>query len=92
MSWADLIDFIQWPAMLATATAAWMVGSLHKSRRQVGFYVFLLSNILWIIWGWHAHAWALIILQVALAMINFRGVFKNESPEQSADTAETPAQ
>jgi hypothetical protein len=79
MDGSQLIDLLQWPAMVTTASAAWMVGSLHKNRRQTGFYVFLLSNVLWIIWGWHAGAWALIVLQLALAVINFRGVFKNET-------------
>jgi len=40
--------------------------------------VFILSNILWVVWGWHDHAHALIALQVALAALNIRGVLKNE--------------
>ena len=82
MDWTGLIDLMQWPAMVATASAAWLVGSLHKRRRQAGFYLFLLSNVMWIIWGWYAHAWALIVLQIALAIMNFRGVYKNESSQQ----------
>jgi hypothetical protein len=47
-------------------------------QRQWGFWIFLVSNILWIGWGWHDHAWALIILQFGLAILNIRGVAKNE--------------
>jgi hypothetical protein len=39
---------------------------------------FLVSNVLWIGWGWHDHAWAVIFLQVGLAILNVRGVAKND--------------
>jgi hypothetical protein len=81
----DFIDFLQWPAMVVTVVAAWLVGSLKKRKREVGFWCFLLSNVLWVIWGWHASAWALITLQIALAILNIRGVYKND-PELSAKT------
>ena len=64
--------------MAATIVAAWLVASRHKRRRMVGFWVFILSNLLWIAWGWHASAYALIALQFALAALNIRGVLKNE--------------
>lgn len=76
----DLIDLLQWPAMLATVLAAWLVASNNKTRRHVGFWVFLASNVLWGLWGWHDGAYALITLQVALAALNIRGVFKTEQP------------
>ena len=34
--------------------------------------------MLWIVWGWHDGAYALIALQLALAALNIRGVFKND--------------
>jgi hypothetical protein len=51
------LDLLQWPAMLATVIAAWLIGSLNKRRRTWGFWCFLLSNVLWVIWGWYASAW-----------------------------------
>lgn len=74
----DWIDAIQWPAMLVTVVAAWMIASQKKFKRNWGFWLFLLSNLLWIIWGWHDSAYALIALQVCLAALNIRGVKKNE--------------
>jgi hypothetical protein len=74
-------DVLQWPAMVLTLLAAWLVGSTRKSRRTAGFWVFLVSNALWIAWGWHDHALALVVLQVGLAALNLRGAFKN-TPEQ----------
>ena len=74
----DFLDLLQWPAMVVTVVAAWLTGSQHKVRRQVGFWSFLVSNALWILWGYHAHAWALIVLQIFLAIVNIRGAKKNE--------------
>lgn len=74
------IDFLQWPAMAVSLYAAFMVGSKKAGKRIFGFWMFILSNVLWIIWGVHDEAWALISLQVALLAMNARGIFKNESP------------
>jgi len=73
-----MLGLIQWPAMVVTVVAAWLVGSRTKRRRAVGFWVFLASNVLWIAWGVPAHAYALIVLQLALAAMNIRGAGKNE--------------
>jgi hypothetical protein len=43
------------------------------------FLWFIASNLLWIAWGWHTHAWALIALQVGLFVLNVRGAKKNET-------------
>jgi hypothetical protein len=74
----DWIDLLQWPAMVVTVTAAWLVAAQSRRKRTVGFWVFLASNVLWTVWGWHAGAYALIVLQVALAVMNIRGVYKND--------------
>tara|TARA_R110000782_G_scaffold9334_3_gene30143 strand:- start:1133 stop:1375 length:243 start_codon:yes stop_codon:yes gene_type:complete len=73
----EYLDWVQWPAMIVTVAAAWLVGSTLKSRREVGFWVFMTSNILWIVWGLYADAYALIVLQLALAGMNIRGMLKN---------------
>jgi hypothetical protein len=74
----ELLDLVQWPAMIVTVVAAWLVASTSKRRRALGFWCFLLSNVLWIVWGWHTAAWALVVLQLALAALNIRGAYKNE--------------
>jgi len=74
----DMLDLIQWPAFLASLAAAWLVASNVRRRRNWGFWVFLLSNVLWTAWGWHSSAFALIALQVCLAVLNIRGLLKTE--------------
>jgi hypothetical protein len=69
----DFWDLLQWPAMVVTLLSTWLVGSTRKSLRMVGFYAFLLSNALWIAWGFHDRAFALVALQIGLAVLNVRG-------------------
>jgi hypothetical protein len=72
------LDLIQWPAMLVTVAAAWYVASTQKRRRHLGFWLFIASNLLWVVWGAYAHAYALIVLQVCLAAMNIRGALKSD--------------
>jgi hypothetical protein len=82
----DYIDMLQWPAMVVTVLASWLVASRSQRRRKIGFWVFLASNVLWAVWGWHTRAYALIVLQVLLAVMNARGVYKNDPELQRAST------
>ena len=72
-----LLDALQWPATVVTLIAGWLVASSSKSRREAGFWWFVASNILWIVWAWHAKAWALIALQIGLFAMNLRGAVRN---------------
>jgi hypothetical protein len=72
--------------MLVTVLAAWLVASNSKHRRNLGFWTFLFSNVLWIAWGWESRAYALVVLQLALAALNIRGAFKTD-PEMTRTEA-----
>jgi hypothetical protein len=80
MEW---LDWVQWPAMGATVVAARLVASRSPRRRNWGFWWLILSNVFWVVWGWYAHAYALIVLQICLVILNLRGAKKND-PEKSA--------
>jgi hypothetical protein len=82
----EYVGLIQWPAMVATVIAAWLVASQHKRKREFGFWVFLLSNVLWVIWGLYDKAFALIALQIALAALNIRGARKNDPASTAQQT------
>jgi hypothetical protein len=73
------LDWIQWPAMAVTVAASWFVASSQRRRRSVGFWLFLMSNALWVLWGVPAHAYGLITLQICLAAMNIRGQVKNSA-------------
>ena len=75
--------------MVVTVTAAWFVASRSRARRRWGFWLFLASNVLWTVWGVPAHAYALITLQVCLALMNIRGERRNaDSSERAAQSVE----
>lgn len=76
-----LLDWTQWLAMAVTLYASWLVASTTKRCRNWGFWLFTLGNFLWALWGWHAGAYALILLQVGLLLMNIRGVRNNEPPQ-----------
>jgi hypothetical protein len=79
---AEVLQFLEWPAMAASLLAAWLVASRSARRRMAGFWVFLGSNLLWVAWGWHDSAWGLIVLNACLAAMNVRGIVKNEHLEK----------
>ncbi|MEO5732224.1 MAG: hypothetical protein ABIN96_01240 [Rubrivivax sp.] len=81
----DLIDLVQWPAMVITIAAAWFTAAQTKHQRKLGFWLFLLSNAMWIVWGWSTAAWALVVLQVGLATMNIRGSLKNDDEGEAGD-------
>jgi hypothetical protein len=72
----ELLNAIQWPAMVVTLLASWLVASRSPRHRSWGFWCFIVSNLLWVAWGWHAQAYALIALQVGLFALNLRGAKK----------------
>ena len=77
----DWLDAIQWPAMVVTIVAAALVASKSEHRRNVGFWVFLVSNALWVVWGLHSQSYALVVLQISLAAMNIRGASKTSGDE-----------
>jgi len=74
----DYFNLLQWPAMVINILSVWLLTYQSRRMRQAGFLLSLLSNVLWIIWGWHVQALAVLGLQFALAAINIRGVRKTD--------------
>jgi len=77
----DYLHQLQWPAMIVTVVAAWLIASQAKRRRKIGFWCFLLSNGLWQSGG------GMTVLMQSLSsrspsILNIRGAYKNE-PESS---------
>lgn len=70
----DYYSLLQWPAMVVNVLAVWLLTFPSKRTRHAGFLLSLFSNVLWVTWGWHAQAFAVIGLQIALATLNIRGV------------------
>ena len=88
----DYLNQLQWPAMMVTIVSVWLVASQSRRKREVGFWLCLLSNVLWVAWGWNAKTYSIVAMQFALAILNFRGVYKNEprSGTPSDSSQQTP--
>jgi hypothetical protein len=72
------MSLLQWPAMVVNVLSVWLLTFPSKRTRYTGFFLSLISNGLWVAWGWHAQAFAVIGLQIALTALNIRGVTKTE--------------
>jgi len=75
---SSALKLMQWPAMVVTILSSWLVASRSENKRRWGFWAFLVSNVMWIIWGFVDSAYALIVLQICLAALNIRGIGKND--------------
>jgi len=73
------MDFVQWPAMVAIVLASWLVGSQRAERRKKAFVVFIVGNVLWVVWGIYVGAYALALLDMMLCVMNIRGFLKNRT-------------
>lgn len=74
----DYMSLLQWPAMVINVLSVWLLTFPSKRTRHAGFLLSLFSNTLWVAWGWHIQAFAVLGLQVALAALNIRGVTKTQ--------------
>lgn len=74
----DLLDLVQWPAMVVTVLATWVMASKRERRRNEAFWIFLLSNALWLVWGIYSGSPALVALQLCLAAMNIRGASRTQ--------------
>ena len=72
----NYVALLQWPAMIVTVVAAWLVAANTNRKRDIGFWCFLASNALWIAWGLQDKAYALVALQLCLGIMNVRGAYK----------------
>lgn len=81
MGAVDAMGLLQWPAFAITVAAAWLVGSEHPGQRKAGFWCHMVANALWVVWGFHTSAWALVALQIFLVAMNIRGAAQNRRAE-----------
>jgi len=77
--------------MAVTVLAAWYVASTHSARRRRGFWLYLMGNVLWVGWGLQSRAYALIALQVCLAVMNIRGERKTRQAQADSRNSRASA-
>lgn len=75
----DDLSLLQWPAMAVNVVSVWLLTSQTKGKRHSGFILSLFSNLLWGIWGLFVEAFAVLVLQIALAALNIKGARKTDT-------------
>jgi hypothetical protein len=85
------LEWIQWPAMVITIIASYLVSSSDDSKRNISFWLFLVSNALWITWSIEDSAYALIILQICLALLNIIGAYKTAHSKNQDASLNNPS-
>jgi hypothetical protein len=85
-----LLTWMQWPAMALTVAATWLVASRDRSRRRAAFWLYLVSNAMWVAWGLHSEALALVVLQFCLAALNVRGARKADTDKANKSDEPEP--
>ena len=81
----DMLALLEWPAMAISLVAAYLLGSIHTTKRIVAFVMLIIGNLMWIGWGWGDGAKALIALNVGLMVLNIRAIMKNEEAKKEED-------
>jgi len=64
--------------MAVTIAASGLITSSELRRKNWGFWMFIASNVLWVVWGWQSGAYALVVMQFCLAAMNIRVAAKTD--------------
>lgn len=68
-----ILSLLQWPAMALSIFGAILVSSALRRRRRAGFAVWVVSNLLWILWGAHSAAWGFVVMQAVFTTTSVIG-------------------
>lgn len=84
------LDLLQWPGMAFGLLGAPLVASAQAKIRRLGFGVWLVSNVAWIVWSIHSQAWGLLAMQAVFCGTSIQGWFNNGPNRQEASLAASP--
>jgi hypothetical protein len=74
------MDWLQWPALVFALAGAWLTGDADATHRVIGFILYILSDVLWIWWGWkmkQPRPWGFILMYIVFTFLSSRGLFNN---------------
>jgi hypothetical protein len=74
------LDLLQWPAAILGLGGGWLVASRVAGQRRLGFALWIVSNVLWVVWATSTHAWALLGMQSVFLVTSVRGWINNREP------------
>lgn len=71
------LEELQWIAAAFSVFGAWGAGSRESGQRLSGFTLFLLSNVVWLVWAGGTGAWGLFAMQIVFTATSIRGIVIN---------------
>jgi hypothetical protein len=75
-----MFDWLQWTATALALVGAWLTGDHLPFHRVIGFVLYILSDVLWIIWGVKNKKplpWGFITMYSVFTFLSARGVWNN---------------
>lgn len=78
------VSILQWVGCGLAVIGSFLI-ALRGKRPDVGFWLYLISNIVWIVYGDLTHAPGLITMQVVFLLTNALGIYR------WSDRCESPA-
>ncbi len=72
-----MIDYLQWPGMAFGLVGAIFVSGRDERARFIGFALWIVSNLCWIVWSLDAKAWGLLAMQVPFCATSALGCWNN---------------
>lgn len=72
------VDVLQWLGAISSMIGALLVASPYAHIRRKGFFIWLVSNQLLIMWALITHAWGIALMQVFFLATSYRGWYNNK--------------
>ncbi len=67
----------QYPALITGIIGAYFVSSTTSKKRYWGFFLWIISDICWALFGLSASGYGLVIMQLIFIFTSSRGMFNN---------------
>lgn len=65
-----MLTVLSWSACVVLLLGLKLIGD----KRLSGFYVALVAEVMWIVWGLLTHANALVVMSIAITVMYIRGI------------------
>jgi hypothetical protein len=84
------VNFLDWPAMLTALIGTFILSRRAPSARmrRLAFFIYLVSNLLWLAWACHLRAYPMIIMQLGFLYTSIDGIrnaLKDLAESQASD-------
>lgn len=70
----ELTDVLQWLGCIFGVAGSYLVARKHRYSK-FAFVFYLISNALWIAYGYKTHAWGLVTQQMAFTYTSALGIY-----------------